>query len=114
MYENLSMKTLKAVIEILEAYEREISSLEKVYAILRGAQLDLYQEDGFGGFSAQIQQTQRQYLGIAEPMEKRLLHYDARMDVLIMDIYDEAMELHPFHLGLRRGLYVYQKAFGRR
>lgn len=111
LYENLSIKTLRAIIDVLEAYEREIPNLERIYTILRSAQLELYQEDGFGGYTGQIYQTQRRYLSVAEPLEKRLWHYDARMDVLAMDTYDEAMELHAFSLGLRKGLYVYRKAF---
>ncbi|RMJ26768.1 hypothetical protein PHISP_02368 [Aspergillus sp. HF37] len=111
LYENLSIKTLRAIIEVLEAYEREIPNLERIYTILRSAQLELYQEDGFGGYTGQIYQTQRRYLSVAEPLEKRLLHYDARMDVLAWDIYDEAMELHAFRPGMRKGLYIYQKVF---
>lgn len=114
LYDNLSVKTLRTVVEVLEAYEREIANLERIYSILRCAQLELNQEDGFGGYTAHIYQTQRRYLGVAEPMEKRLLHYDARMDVLIMDVYDEAMELHAFNPGLRKGMHVYKKAFASR
>lgn len=114
LYENLSFQTLHSVIEILEAYEREIPNLEKIYSILRDGQLELYQEDGFGGHNAPVHHTQRRYLSIAEPLEKRLLHYDARMDVLIMDIADEAMNLHVFKPGLRKGLYVHEKAFASR
>lgn len=111
LYENLSFQTLQSVVEILEAYEREIPNLEKIYSILREGQLELYQEDEFGGYNAPVHHTQRRYLSIAEPLEKRLLHYDARMDVLIMDIHDEAMDLHVFNPGLRKGLFVHEKAF---
>lgn len=113
LYEGLSAKRLKAVVEILQAYEKEIPNLEQIYTVLREAQLTLHQVDGYGGYTAHIHQTQRRYLDVAEPLEKRLIHYDARMDVLNMDIYDEAMDVHGFHPGLRKGPYVHQKAFGR-
>lgn len=111
LYKDLSFQKLQSVVEILEAYEKEIPNLEKLYTILREGQLALYEEDGFGGYNAQVHQTQRKYLSIAEPLEKRLLHYDARMDVLNMDMHDEAMKLHAFNPALRKGLHVHQRVF---
>lgn len=111
LHKDQSFLKLQSLVEILEAYEKEIPNLEKLYTILREGQLALDDEDGFGGNDSRIHQTQRKYLSIAEPLEKRLIHYDARMDVLNMDLLDEAMQMHG-HSVLKKGLPVYRRVFG--
>ncbi|KAJ5316807.1 hypothetical protein PENANT_c016G11128 [Penicillium antarcticum] len=100
----LSFPTLLAMVHILEAYESEIPNLELLYSILRNGQLGLYETE-----DAQDRATvvQSDYDAIAKPMEKRIHQYDIRMDVLNMEICDEAMGF-PGHL---KGQHVYMKVF---
>ena len=106
--DGLSPRTLEAIIELLEAYEREIPNLHKIYAILRDGQIGLGQ---YECVTVRTHQTQRRYLEIAEPLEKRLRHFDARMDVLMVEAYDEADRVHARNPALRRGVFVHKKAF---
>lgn len=104
LYEHLSVSTLESVIELLEAYEREIPNLGRLYKALRECQL------GIGDCTVRGSTSSR-YMSIAEPLNKALSLLDSRMDVLVMDIYDEAMALHVDRPELQKGRYVYHIAF---
>jgi len=85
LYDGLSLRTLRSVIELLEAYEREIESLAPVYSLLHQLQIETRlptPEDE--------QKVLRDFPPLADPIAKKLLHYDARLGVLNMGIEDEA------------------------
>lgn len=105
LYEHLSVSTLESVVELLQSYESEIENLENLYRVLRQEQLGIHS-------ATPSSHTYSRYTGVAAPLAKRLSRYDARMDVLKMDIYDEAMALHAADCQLRKGWLVYDKAFG--
>lgn len=107
LYDGLSPRTLESVIELLEAYEREIEPLSQVYTALRRLQIGLRESTG-DDEDAVLQQ----YPPVADPIAKRLLQYDARLDVLTMELYDEGMVLHD-DPKLRQGWYVSEEVFPR-
>ncbi|KAJ6049545.1 uncharacterized protein N7446_007127 [Penicillium canescens] len=107
LFPDLSLSTLLAVVHILEAYESEIPNLKLLYSILQNGQLGLYENEDAQERTAVVRSD---YDVIAEPMEKRIHQYDIRMDVLNMEICDEAMG---FHDGLK-GQHVYTKVFPNR
>ncbi|KAJ5825704.1 hypothetical protein N7474_002842 [Penicillium riverlandense] len=111
LFDNTSMSTLRCVVDILEAYESEIPNLEQLYSILRRAQIGLHQKlDDNGRDDSQKAIFKKRYLALAEPMGRRLTHYDNRMDVLTIDMYEEAATLRGD--GLRdTGQHVYYRAF---
>lgn len=100
LYEGLSLEKLQSVIQLLEAYEREIEPLGEVYALLRGLQVGLRQPT-----TEDQEAVMSQYPALADPIAKRLLHYDSQLDVLAMDMEDEARAKHE-DPKLQRGWYV--------
>lgn len=104
LYEHLSVSTLESVVELLEAYECEIDSLNGLYKILREEQVDVWSYP-------QGNSAYRRYMDVAEPLAKNLCWYDVRMAVLDIEIYDEAMALHADDPKLQKGWYIYDKAF---
>ncbi|KGO69219.1 hypothetical protein PITC_095410 [Penicillium italicum] len=103
LFQGLSLSTLLSVIHILEAYESEIDNMRMLYSILRSGQLALRETADL----AQTAVVRTEYMEIAEPMEKRIRQYDIRMNVVNMDICDEAMGF----LQRQKGEYIYHKAF---
>jgi hypothetical protein len=89
LYEGLSLESLQSVVDVLEAYKREIEPLGAVYAFLRNRQIGLRQptqEDQMAVLKG--------YPRLADPIAKRLVNYHARMWVLLTDIHDEARAIH--------------------
>ncbi|KAJ5383798.1 hypothetical protein N7517_001709 [Penicillium concentricum] len=103
LFQGLSLSTLLSVIHILEAYESEIENMSLLYSILRSGQLALHQTADL----AQTAVIRTEYMAIAEPMEKRIRQYDIRMNVVNMEICDEAMGFYQ----RQKGEYIYLKAF---
>ncbi|KAJ5513428.1 hypothetical protein N7463_002980 [Penicillium fimorum] len=103
LFQGLSLSTLLSVIHILEAYESEIENMRLLYSILRSGQLPLHETADL----AQTAAVRTEYMAIAEPMEKRIRKYDIRMNVVNMEICDEAMGFYQ----RQRGEYIYHKAF---
>lgn len=83
LYKGLPTSWLKSVIEILEAYKREIASLNELYGILRRLQV---------GFRQPTLEDEDMVLGqfspAAENLAKRLLHLNARMKILRSELVD--------------------------
>lgn len=103
LFPGLSLSTLLSVLQILEAYESEITNLGLLYSILRGGQLALHETADL----AHTAVVRTEYMAIAEPMEKRIRQYDIRMDVVNMEMCDEAMGFYD----RPRGEFVYHKTF---
>ncbi|KAJ5776431.1 uncharacterized protein N7511_001442 [Penicillium nucicola] len=103
LFPDLSLSTLLAVIHILEAYESEIPNLKLLYSILKNGQLGMYETEDAKDRAV----VRSKYDAIAEPMEKRIHQYDIRMDVLNMEICDEAMGFHD----CLKGQHIYTKVF---
>lgn len=103
LFQGLSLSTLLSVIHILEAYESEIENMKLLYSILRSGQLALRETADL----AQTAIVRTEYMAIAEPMEKRIRQYDIRMNVVNMDICDEAMGFYQ----RQKGEYIYHMAF---
>ncbi|KXG48222.1 uncharacterized protein PGRI_020920 [Penicillium griseofulvum] len=103
LFQGLSLSTLLSVIHILEAYESEIDNMRLLYSILRSGQLALHQTPDL----AQTAVVRTEYMAIAEPMEKRIKQYDIRMNVVNMEVCDEAMGFYQ----RQKGEYIHHKAF---
>jgi phosphatidylethanolamine-binding protein (PEBP) family uncharacterized protein len=78
--------------------------LELLYSILQNGQLVLYETEDAQDRTAVVRAD---YDAIAEPTEKRIHQYDIRMDVLNMEICDEAMGFHD----RLKGQHIYTKVF---
>jgi hypothetical protein len=87
----------------LEAYESEIDNMKLLYSILQQNQLSLHDSSDL----SQVAAVKTEYMLIAKRMENRIRHYDARMDVLNMEICNEAMEFYD----RPKGEYIYYKVF---
>ncbi|KAJ5669610.1 hypothetical protein N7462_010680 [Penicillium macrosclerotiorum] len=106
VFDGLSVATLESVLEILRAYENEIPNLDRLYAILRRGQRPIHRSK----LPAPTEGLRREYLAVAEPMEKRIKQYDIWMNVLNHDIRDEAMIMSDLN-SRPRGGFVYYMAF---
>ncbi|KAJ5802389.1 uncharacterized protein N7503_004839 [Penicillium pulvis] len=83
LYKGLPTSWLESVIEILEAYKRQVASLNELYGILRKLQVGFRQptlEDE--------NRVLEQFSPAAENLAKRLLHLDARMKILRSELFD--------------------------
>lgn len=84
LFEGLSIASLEAVIELLEAYMKEIASVNALYQILRELQV---------GFRTPTEEDEhavlRQFVPAANHFARRLLHLDARLKVLVTDMEEE-------------------------
>ncbi|OKL59746.1 hypothetical protein UA08_04923 [Talaromyces atroroseus] len=87
LYEGLSIDTLKSVIQLLEAYKHEIASLGEVYELLRSLQVGLRTPT-----SNDEKAVLEHYPPLADQLARRLVHLDARLDVLMAELEDEHME----------------------
>lgn len=129
LYKGLSVRTLLSILQILEAYETHIPVLHRLYALLTESQLNLYHyqlqhtttnnaeeeeeeewRNGWDEEERRMDEVRRKYLEIADPLEKALAHFDARMDVLMIAVHDEARALHGDRY-LKKGQPVYRKVF---
>lgn len=107
LYDGLSLGTLQSVIELLRAYEREIEPLGQVYSLLRQLQIGIRSPT----FEDE-QKVLRDFPPLAVPIAKKLLHYDARLGVLSMDMEDEAVAIHGYSTA-REGWLVIDRALKR-
>ena len=105
LYEGLSFSSLEAVIEILQAYRKEIAGLEVVYCVLKGLQVS---------FRAPTESDEgavlERYPPVSDALGRRLLHLDARLKVLESELEDETWDKRPAHSGVH-GWYVEHKVF---
>lgn len=92
LFENTPISDLKSVVEVLKAYVSEIVNLKQLFSILGEAQLELGQ---LLVPDADVQETKkktkRRFLAVAQPMERRIKKYNARLNVLTMTMSDEAI-----------------------
>ena len=87
LFEGLSVESLKAVIQLLESYKHEVGALGEVYELLRSLQVGLRETTDHDEKA-----VSEHYPPLAEPLARRLIHLDARLDVLVADLEDEHME----------------------
>lgn len=84
LFDGLGVASLEAVIELLEAYDREIASVGALYQILRGLQV---------GYRMPTEDDEKavldQFVPVADQLARRILHLDARLDVLVSRLGDE-------------------------
>lgn len=72
------------MIELLEAYTKEITSMNDMYQLLRRLQV------GFRTPTADDEQAViDQFVPVANQFSKRILHLDARSAVLVSDLEDD-------------------------
>lgn len=87
LFEGLSVESLKAVIQLLESYKHEVGALGEVYELLRSLQVGLRETTDHDEKA-----VSEHYPPLADPLARRLIHLDARLDVLVSDLEDEHME----------------------
>jgi hypothetical protein len=84
LFDGLSVASLEAVIELLQAYVKEIASLNALFQLLRGLQV---------GFRMPTEDDEKavleQFVPAADQFARRILHLDARLDVLVSELEDE-------------------------
>ena len=84
LFEGISATSLEAVIELLEAYVKEVTTVNGLYHLLRELQV---------GFRTPTEDDEQavleQFIPVANQFAKRLLHLDARLMVLVSDMEDE-------------------------
>lgn len=84
LFDGLSVASLEAVVELLEAYAKEIASVNALYQLLRGLQV---------GFRMPTEDDEKavleQFIPTAHEFARRILHLDARLHVLVSDLEDE-------------------------
>lgn len=105
LFEGLSITSLEAVIELLEAYVKEVTSVNTLYQVLRELQV---------GFriptEGDEQAVLKQFVPVANQFAKRLLHLDARLNVLVSDMEDEFWNEYGAAKG-RDGWFVHYAVF---
>ncbi|KAJ5764796.1 hypothetical protein N7520_004355 [Penicillium odoratum] len=105
LFEGVSVTSLEAVIELLEAYVKEVTTVNTLYQILRELQV---------GFRAPVegdeQAVLKQFVPVANQFAKRLRHLDARLKVLVSDMEDEFWNEHGAAMG-REGWSVHYALF---
>ncbi|KAJ5215651.1 uncharacterized protein N7498_002058 [Penicillium cinerascens] len=84
LFDGMSVASLEAVVEVLEAYAKEIASVNALYQLLRGLQV---------GFRMPTEDDEKavleQFIPTAHEFARRILHLDARLCVLVSDLEDE-------------------------
>lgn len=86
LFKGLSVESLKAVIQLLESYKHEVAALSEVYELLRSLQVGLRETTDHDEKA-----VSEHYPPLADPLARRLIHLDARLDVLVADLEDEHM-----------------------
>ncbi|EED24610.1 hypothetical protein TSTA_079650 [Talaromyces stipitatus ATCC 10500] len=99
LFEGLSIESLKAVIQLLESYKHEVAALGEV-----GLRETTEHDE---------QAILEHYPPLADPLARRLIHLDARLDVLVADLEDEHMEIYGDSIE-RNGWLVKDKVFPNR
>lgn len=105
LFEGISVTSLEAVIELLEAYMKEATAVNGLYYLLRELQVGLRipTEDD-------EQAVLEQFIPVANQSAKRLLHLDARLKVLVSDMEDEFWNEYGAVQG-REGWFVHYALF---
>ncbi|KAJ5624125.1 hypothetical protein N7510_000434 [Penicillium lagena] len=84
LFDGLSVASLETVIELLQCYVNEIASVNTLYQLLRGLQV---------GFRMPTKDDEKavleQFVPVADDFARRILHLDARLDVLVSELEDE-------------------------
>jgi hypothetical protein len=105
LFEGISVMSLEAVIELLEAYVKEVTTVNGLYHLLRELQV---------GFRTPTEDDEQavleQFIPIANQFAKRLLHLDAKLDVLVSDMEDEFWNEYGAVQG-REGWFVHYAVF---
>ena len=89
LFDGLSVASLEAVIELLEAYVKEIESMNALYQLLHGLQVGLRmptEDDENVVFE--------QFIPASKQFARRVLHLEARLDVLVSTLEDEFWNEH--------------------
>jgi hypothetical protein len=105
LFEGLSVTSLEAVIELLEAYVKEVTTVNTLYQVLRELQVG-FRTPTEGDEQAVL----KQFVPVANQFAKRLLHLDARLKVLVSDMEDEFWNEHGAAKG-REGWLVHYALF---
>lgn len=105
LFEGLSVTSLEATIELLEAYVKEVTSVNTLYQVLRELQVG-FRTPTEGDEQAVL----KQFVPVANQFAKRLLHLDARLKVLVSDMEDEFWNEHGDAKG-RKGWLVHYALF---
>lgn len=84
LFEGISIASLEAVIELLEAYVKEVTAVNDLYQLLRELQVG-FRTPTEGDEQAVLER----FIPVANQFAKRLLHLDARLKVLVSDMEDE-------------------------
>ncbi|KAJ5578417.1 uncharacterized protein N7459_007381 [Penicillium hispanicum] len=91
LYDNLPLNMLESVIEILDAYKKEAGKLNELYDLLRSLQV---------GFRAPTEEDEnavlQQFFPLADQLGRRLLHLDAKLDLLQSEMDDLVWEEDSF------------------
>lgn len=90
LFDNVSVETLRPILDLLTDYELEIEPLQEVYELLRSLQVDPSRVPS----PEDEEEVLKRYPAAADPIAERILHYDSRLSVLIMDMETEAMEIY--------------------
>jgi len=105
LFEGMSVTSLEAVIELLEAYAKEIDSVNALYQLLRELQV---------GFRTPTEDDEKavltQFIPAANDFARRLLHLDARLKVLVTDMEEQFWNEHGAVKG-REGWLVHYELF---
>ncbi|KAJ5166880.1 uncharacterized protein N7482_005661 [Penicillium canariense] len=105
LFEGLSITSLEAVIELLEAYVKEVTSVNALYHTLRELQV------GYRSPTEDDEQAVlKQFVPGANQFSRRLLHLDARLKVLVSDMEDDFWNEHGAAKG-REGWVVHYALF---
>lgn len=105
LFEGISVKSLEAVIELLEAYVKEVTAVNGMYQLLRELQV------GYRTPTKDDEQAVLEgFVPVANEFAKRLLHLDARLKVLVSDMEDEFWNEYGAIQG-RDGWFVHSALF---
>lgn len=88
LFDNLSLSTLRLILDLLADYESIIEQFQEVLALLRSLQVDTTRTPS----PVDEEEVLRRYPPVADPVAERILHYNSRLSVLVMDMESEAME----------------------
>ncbi|KAJ5984641.1 hypothetical protein N7481_006740 [Penicillium waksmanii] len=107
LFEGLSVASLESVIELVEAYVKEVASVNALYKLLRDLQV------GFRTPTEDDEQTVlKKFVPALNDFARRLRHLDARLNVLVTDLEEEFWNKHGAVKG-REGWRVHDVLFPR-
>jgi hypothetical protein len=105
LFDGLAISSLESVIELLEAYKRLLPQMDEIYVTLRSLEVDFRMPT-----TDDVEAVEEKFRPLADTLARQLLHLDARLALLVLNLGDENWENYGDSQAHKTWL-VYDRAF---